>query len=624
MAFPQPQTGASLLLAFQLTSKVVLVVGSSRLAASRAFSALEAGSSVIVLTKDISTACEELRWRGSHGQLTLVDWDTLPSTSSRSEEERDLETLDAYISSTPGLCFVCVTDTALGSSEKRRTLDSAQKIYQLCRKRNILVNTTDIPELCDFTFTSVHRFDDDVGNGVKTGLQVGVTTNGKGCRLAGRLRREIVAKLPKEVGVAVEKVGRMRELAKEKEGHNEPPDDEDAGVEEINEDNIVSTPNRPVRARSAQSHRETDLESTRRRVKWVAQVSEYWPISKLAQLTDQEIQEILAGEPPTISSSGDPSLQHPLLLPVQSMGPPQTQGRILLVGSGPGHPSLLTQAAHVALTQLADLVLSDKLVPNEVLELIPKSTEVRIAKKFPGNADGAQAELMEAAVEAARKGLTVVRLKQGDPSIFGRAGEEILYFRQKEFNPVVIPGISSAFTGPTFAGIPLTQRGVAESFVVCTGVGRQGKEVKLPEYERGRTLVVLMGVARLGNVVDALTSGDDQNIKKAYPKHLPIAIIERASMPDQRTIYSTLENIVKAMENVGDQRPPGMMVIGWSVLALWGDGDVGVLGDGVADCRTSGDGGLWKQDEERIMKWLGEGVSWRVIEGLDVEWDEMF
>lgn len=97
-------------------------------------------------------------------------------------------------------------------------------------------------------------------------------------------------------------------------------------------------------------------------------------------------------------------------LPSRHFGQLPKNGRILLVGSGPGHPSLLTVATHLALTQQADVVLSDKLVPDAVLALIPKHVHIRIARKFPGNADGAQIEMMEAAVEAAKKGLTVVRV----------------------------------------------------------------------------------------------------------------------------------------------------------------------------------------------------------------------
>jgi uroporphyrin-III C-methyltransferase len=143
-------------------------------------------------------------------------------------------------------------------------------------------------------------------------------------------------------------------------------------------------------------------------MKWVAQVSEYWPISKLSDMSEEEMNDVLLRDhlPPVASSEDSstiPDSRHALDL--------TKRGRILLVGSGPGHPSLLTIATHTALTRLADLILSDKLVPDAVLKLIPKTVQIRIARKFPGNADGAQQEMMEAAVEAANKGLTVVRVR---------------------------------------------------------------------------------------------------------------------------------------------------------------------------------------------------------------------
>jgi len=167
--------------------------------------------------------------------------------------------------------------------------------------------------------------------------------------------------------------------------------------------------------------------------------------------------------------------------------------------------------------------------------------------------------------------------------VYGRAGDEILYFRKHGFESIVVPGVSSAIAGPTFAGIPVTQRGVAESMVLCTGVGRQGKSCRLPGYVRSRTLVLLMGVARLDSLLQALL---DDNVTPSlregeqYPSYLPIAVIERASMPDQRVISATLETISAAMTVVGEQRPPGMIVVGWSVLALHRDGDVECLGGG--------------------------------------------
>ncbi|KAF9040274.1 hypothetical protein BDZ89DRAFT_1060705 [Hymenopellis radicata] len=546
-SFPSPKGGASLLLSFRLDHKTILILGSGSLAASRAFAALEADAKVIVLAR--GDVCDELKYRAQHGQITVVDAHTLPG-SSNAEDGLDL---DAF----PGVSLVVVTDTVINGDSNRRSRSSAERVYNTCRARNIPVNTTDMPDLCDFSFTSSHRFEDSP-------LQIGVTTNGQGCRLAGRIRREIVSKLPKDMGLAVQNVGRMRALAKDVEGS-----------EDCFEESGVTTPNRPV--------------------------SEYWPISKLGHLTDDEIHQVLESQDSPSSVVTPPASMHSLTL--------QQPGRILLVGSGPGHPSLLTQATHNALTKLAHLVLSDKLVPDAVLALIPSHVEVRIAKKFPGNADGAQNEMMEAAVEAAKRGLTVVRLKQGDPVVYGRAGEEVLYFRSHGFEPTVVPGVSSALAGPTFAGIPVTQRGAAESFMVCTGVGRKGKEVVLPGYDRARTLVILMGVARLPQVIATLTSAEcSRRGGSAYPVHTPIALIERASMPDQRVIESTLGDIVQALESAGEQRPPGMLVVGWAVLSLWKEGDVRILEEEP------------EMDEARVRRWLG-AESWRVREGLQYDWE---
>lgn len=303
------------------------------------------------------------------------------------------------------------------------------------------------------------------------------------------------------------------------------------------------------------------------------------------------------------------------------------KGKIFLLGSGPGSPALLTMAAHTLLTKHATLILSDKLVPSEILNLIPPTIPLTIAKKFPGNAEGAQNELMDLAYQGALRGETVVRLKQGDPYVYGRGGEEVLFFRERGFEAVVVPGISSAFAAPLMAGIPVTQRGVSESVTVTTGVGRKGKGVKLPGYERSRTLTVLMGVARLEGVVNALISADgsEGNGREgggrqglAYPPYCPIAIIEKASSPDQRLVASTLEGIVAAMDSVGEQRPPGMMIIGWSVLALEGKGDVDVL-DGTEGLAADE---LEEVDRERVNKWLN-GKPSIVREGLDSSWSDL-
>lgn len=407
-AFPSPAGGASLILSFRPYQKTVLIIGSGPLAASRAFSALEAEAKVVVIARGgVDAACEELKWRAQQQQLAIQNLGALPGGVEN--HDRDAEALNAYLATLDEVSLLCVTDTSLGpDSSIRRSVESATQITRICRARKILVNVADYPDLCDFTFTSTHRFS-DANTGQPTALQIGVTTNGQGCRLAGRLRRELVSKLPKEVGAAVVKVGKLRNLAKEASG---PDGDTVQGVTSAESE---FTPNTPV---PQQHSSETSLETARRRMRWVAQVSEYWPVSRLAVISAQEMADILegnAGLSNTMSQANGVS-HHPGDSEVSSLHglsltPTTPRGRIFLVGSGPGHPSLLTLATHDALTRHANLVLSDKLVPAAVLALIPSGVEVKIARKFPGNADGAQNELMEAAIEAANHGLTVVRVR---------------------------------------------------------------------------------------------------------------------------------------------------------------------------------------------------------------------
>ncbi|OJA14434.1 hypothetical protein AZE42_08182 [Rhizopogon vesiculosus] len=596
--YPAPVAGASLLLTFKGPRATILIIGGDALAASRAFAALEAGIHVLILAR--GSICDELKWRADHQQINLIDWDTLPSPSTSSAP--DTESLSVFLTEHPSISLICITT---------HTTDTPA-LARVCHAHNIPVNVADLPALCDFSFAATHRFSDPE-TGEKSALQIGVTTNGEGCRLAGRVRREIVSTLPKEVAGAVRQVGKLRHLAKSVGDQTESGGEGDEG-----EDSGVTTPNRPV-PRWRYGVDESKEESSRRRMKWVAQVSEYWPIARLTSMSEDEMKLILSGDSPH-TSYFTPAPTESSLHNLELSLPPK-KGRILLVGSGPGHPSLLTIATHNALTKHADLVLSDKLVPAAVLALIPGHVEVRIARKFPGNAEGAQSEMMDAAVEAAQRGLAVVRLKQGDPVVYGRAGEEVLFFREHGFEPLVVPGVSSALAAPIFAGIPVTQRGVAESVVVCTGVGRQGKEVKLPGYERPRTVLVLMGVARIAQVVSAmirdddgsgegLQSGEGRREGRPYPRNTPIAIIERGSMPDQRVVASTLGDICEALESAGEQRPPGMMVVGWAVLALQGAGDTSVLDEGE------------DQDEERVRKWLG-GSRWVMREGIDPGWAEV-
>lgn len=359
-----------------------------------------------------------------------------------------------------------------------------------------------------------------------------MTTSGKGCKLSARIRREIAASLPAQLGDAVERLGTLRRRIWEEDHAAElsqdlEVEDEDAGQ--------LANFNKLVTSETAEMARG-------RRMRWLSQICEYWPLRRLATISDADVEAVLHDYNSSRlkeRAGGEMS--------------PGATGQIALVGSGPGHPDLLTQAAHKAILS-ADLVLADKLVPSAILDLIPRRATVHIARKFPGNADKAQEELLEWGLEGLRAGKMVVRIKQGDPYIYGRGGEEFLFFREHGYIPTVLPGITSALSAPLFADIPLTHRGVADQVLVCTGTGRKGAPLVPPPFVQTRTMVFLMALHRLSALVESLKEHE-------YPMDTPCAVLERASCPDQRVIRTTLEHVCAAVEEEGS-RPPGLLVVG--------------------------------------------------------------
>ncbi|TYZ64062.1 hypothetical protein PybrP1_003079 [[Pythium] brassicae (nom. inval.)] len=234
------------------------------------------------------------------------------------------------------------------------------------------------------------------------------------------------------------------------------------------------------------------------------------------------------------------------------------RGSMQLVGAGPGDPELLTLKALRALRE-ADLVLADRLVPREILTLA--TCEVRVARKRCGRADLAQAELDAWGLEGLRQGKRVVRLKNGDPFMFGRGGEEAVIYSEAGFDVEVVPGISSSLSAPMSAGIPATMRDVADQVLVCTGHGKQDRFPNLPEYCDHRTTVFLMAIGRLDGLCNSLQH------EKGYPSDLPAAIIHAATMAGATTIRSTLGEIAEEVRTRGIQ-PPGTLVLGNVVNAL--------------------------------------------------------
>lgn len=424
------------------------------------------------------------------------------------------------------------------------------------------MNVSDAPALCTFSLLSTYS---------DGPLHVGITTSGRGCKLGSRLKREISSALPPNLGSAIDRLGTVRKRLWEEDfaaGLCDAAfdvDEDDSTGQKHTFNNLVT--NDDVNAAKT------------RRMRWLSQICEYWPLRKLAAINDSDIDGILQEY-----SSGNTNISD-----TNGTQLPERKGKIILAGSGPGHPDLLTRATYNAI-QCSDIILADKLVPAPVLELIPRRTEVHIARKFPGNADQAQEEFLRMGLDALQKGHQVLRLKQGDPYLYGRGGEELGFFRAQGFTPVVLPGITSALSAPLFAEIPATHRGVSDQVLVCTGTGRKGAAPEPPTYVPTQTVVFLMALHRLSALIDSLTKPFVEECdclprsRTLWPVETPCAIIERASCSDQRVIRSTLEHVCQAFEAEGS-RPPGLLVVGASchVLHKPSDGQQWIVEDGFRD-----------------------------------------
>lgn len=242
---------------------------------------------------------------------------------------------------------------------------------------------------------------------------------------------------------------------------------------------------------------------------------------------------------------------------------PRRIARCRLVGAGPGDPALLTVAARRAIAE-ADLVIADLLVPEDILALV--NGRLVLSRKYKGCANKAQDELHEWTLAALQEGLDVVRLKGGDPFLYGRGGEEIAVFRRAGFAVEVIPGISSCLSAPLAAGIPVTTRGVADQLQVATGHGMNDTVPRdVAPYYAGRTSVFLMSVSRMEKLMSRLTMPH-----LAYPSSTPVAVVEKATTSRQRTVRGTVETIAAICE-AESVESPAVIIVGRAVDALGRD-----------------------------------------------------
>jgi len=235
-------------------------------------------------------------------------------------------------------------------------------------------------------------------------------------------------------------------------------------------------------------------------------------------------------------------------------------GFVYLVGAGPGDPGLITVKALEAL-DAADCIIYDYLANAALLRNY--TCEKIYVGKQGGDHTLSQENINELLVEKARDGKIVVRLKGGDPYIFGRGGEEAEDLADAGIPFCVVPGISSFYSAQAYAGIPLTHRDYANAFEVITGHRRGDvaaeEDVNFPEYDPFRSYVFLMGMKNLACIAESLIKG------KNFPADTPVAVISWGTRPEQQTITATLATIA-AEVNKEKVRPPAIIVVGRVVL----------------------------------------------------------
>ncbi|KAJ3344410.1 hypothetical protein HDU83_005263 [Entophlyctis luteolus] len=564
--------GHGLMVSLRLHRRRVLVVGGNKEAASRVRHALAAGACVSVLARKDSL-CEDLLARLARSEFTFLD-----------AEFSGID--DLTIRSTQALSPVATTsdDNGVSSAEPKHSSHTedaydyvlacletndprSRAIAECARALRIPVNCADVPELCDFFF---------VATVTEGRVQVGVSTNGGGPRLAARLRTLIAEALPKRTQEAVANIAALRERIKQLPIEvtvktrmswmsnlcDQWSFDDMADIDEKDSDRLVDAfkNGEPVPKPSHSKLLYRILQSPAGSLQAV--------LSFLFAFTYQFVYRALT--PTTAQTNHNSSMiakvdesskraeNANITIPSLSTNLKIESPTIALVGAGPGNPTMLTIAALQHLFS-ADTIISDVLVSPEILDLLPHNANIKfVPKKEKGQSDSAQDAANDMCLDAIASGAKhVVRLKGGDPFVFGRGGEELVHFRARGVRVLVVPGVSSANGVLASANIPATFKGVSDSVLVLTARGERGAWPDVPEFVAGttmRTTVVFMPIARMKGLSDLM-------IEKGYPLEMPAAVIERGSCKDQRVLKATLSSIASVVAS-SDVQSPALLVVG--------------------------------------------------------------
>ncbi|KAJ3125415.1 hypothetical protein HK098_000303 [Nowakowskiella sp. JEL0407] len=587
----------SLLVAYQLSNKHVLVIGGGKESYGRVSQAYDAGANVTLLAPKESLTPDVASYVAENNIKLIsrdyVDGDIIAVERSHIDGSV-LPPPENLPTDHPGPVDLVL---AALDTDNPELLKISRKIGITCNAQRIPVNCADVPDACNFFFMAQHRvgLTDSSGDGRDSSkLQIGISSNGCGPRLAVRVREDIKKAIHPLAGVALEKVYRVRMLVRSKD-----PSPESAG----------------------------------RRMTWLSRLCDEWTWEEMAAIDEDAVADLLdkyekgekvpparkkrAGSDKPMEKSKGINMTKTVGLRAanvfgsvrdgiistlksilklfysffnvfnrRSILPATTKPKLYLVGGGPGNPEYLTRRAYEILTNEADLIITDRLIAPEIIQLIPTTSQSShinrklqsigmerlsyVPEKNKGRSDIAQDTANTMVYKALGAGLRVARLKSGDPFVFGRGAEEILNVWNEKFvfgdetvtgksvDVEVVPGISTCIAGPESGMIPVTHRGAADQLLVLTGRGEAGALPDFPNYHEKRTIVVLMGVLRLAQLLEMLKN-------MGYPIELPVAVVEKATWRNQKVIRGTVGDI---LQKVQDAEASGKKVESPSLLVF--------------------------------------------------------
>ncbi|MGP4973091.1 uroporphyrinogen-III C-methyltransferase [Psychrobacter alimentarius] len=401
------------------------------------------------------------------------------------------------------------------------------QIHADATELNIPVNVVDTPHLCDFIFPAIVD---------RNPIVIGISSNGKAPVLARLLRARLETLIPQGYGKLAKLAGEFRDDVKSKiptlTGRRQFW--ERAFEGQVSQLMFAGNENEAI------AQLRSDLDKT------AADISAKKIANSSTALGDEQIESVTAS-----------------VISEESTDSQTTMGEVYIVGAGPGDPELLTFKA-LRLMQQADIVYYDALVSPQVLDLCRRDADKVFVGKKRSNHAVAQLGINELLVNSAKKGRRVVRLKGGDPFIFGRGGEEIESLRAHGVPYQVVPGITAANAAASYAGIPLTHRDHSQSVRFVTGFLKAGApNSNFKNFlNTDETVVFYMGLHSLARLTEGL-------IEAGRSADTPIAIVSNASMPNQQVLTGTLETIVAKQEE--EQLPTPALLIMGDVVSLHHD-----------------------------------------------------